>query len=213
MGAMSDNQASTSPGSPAFEPGDIFKKNKVGNSLVYFISDIEERGGYLKYRYSLYAGKPFRHHQGSGWRRTEYFDARVAGRGDENEVVEHNVRSIKYVGKVGAKGGLLTHGNCSYEYDSERARAFRERGSRAIEESDMFHQTKRNERCIAVQEVGCESEGLADDMIRLSHRAEEGTFVEHESHVVEAIDRGLWVPIKLVGKNNTSRNRKEKDLI
>lgn len=180
-----------------FTAGDVIQKKKHHNTLVYFIAEVAERDGIMKYRYHLYGGELFENHQNSGWHKADYFDALVDNE-HLGEKTDYEVGSFHPQGHVKEKEPLMSIGGEKYYTLSlEKMQKLRSEGARAIKDAWLFYETTGRSRAVAVHNVGWETEGLADDMLRMSYTYEDGKWVDHEKNVMEAFNRGLWIPIKV----------------
>lgn len=180
-----------------FTDGDIIHKNKHHNTLVYFITDVAKRGEYVKYKFFRYDGEIFENHDGSGWRRADYLDKRVETAGGEEEWIDYDMGSFDHIGHITENEALISIGGDTYYTISlEKVNRLRSNGFKEIKDAWLFYETVGSQRYVVVHNAGWKTDGLADDMFRLSYGDEDAKFVEHEQNVMEAVNRGIWIPIK-----------------
>ena len=180
-----------------FTAGDIVQKKKHHSTLVYFIVGAEERGEYWKYKYFRYEDELFGPHHGSGWHKADYFEKRIDTAGEEEKWVDYDMGSYEHVGHIKDVQALISLGGHKYFTISFRAlKILLREGFDSIGEGWDFYQTSGDRKGITVVESGRNADGLADDMLRLSDFHDDGEYVEHQKRVMEAVNRGIWIPIK-----------------
>lgn len=191
---------------PKFKRGDIIHKEKHRDTLIYFIVGVEKRKGRVKYRYFLYSGEVFEKHQNSGWHDVDYFDKLVENE-DLGNKTDYHVGQFYPQGHISDYNNMKSIGNEHfYTLSLDKMKNLQNQGSRVIRDAWLFYETTGQKKAIAVHNVGWESEGLADDMLRMSYINQNGKWVDHEKRVMEAINRGLWIPIELTdSKINESK--------
>lgn len=187
-----------------FSPGDIIEKRKHHNTFYYFIADVAERSGRMKYRYFLYGGEVFENHQSSGWESAEYINAiidkELGGWTDRSMASFHPQGHITEYNPI-----LFTDQETHYTLDYDKMRRLQSEGPHVIRGGWLFYETTGGERAARVHNVGWRNDRLADDMLRLSYTYQTQTWVDHEANVMEAANRGLWVPIKVTEKHIVDR--------
>ena len=182
-----------------YRRGDIIEKEKHGRLKFYFITDVRERNGVLEYRYSKYQNELFEGYDGSRWKKAAYFDKRVETAGEENQWIDYDMGSFEHIGHVTEDEHLIDlTGHQYFSLSFEKFDGILNQGIHVVRDAWMFYETVGTNQAVTVRNVGWESEGLADDMLKLRYFNEDKSFVEHQKHVREAVEKGIWIPIREV---------------
>lgn len=181
-----------------FRAGDIIRKRKhAHNHRFYFITHIGEKNGNVAYHMWEYKNELFEQHQGSTWKKADYFEKRIETAGEEEEWIDYDMGEFDVVGHVTEEAPYINvDGHKYYTPSFERLSALFTEGFSSIKPAHLFYETAGTKRSVAVHQTGEGERGLADDMLRLSYLDDEQKFVEHKKNVMKAIRTGLWIPIK-----------------
>lgn len=186
-----------------FQVGDVLTHEKTRELLFYFITDVC-RDGMGNYRYTAYDDELFENFSHSGRRKAELMEKRVEmSDADMDEAlqgydVEHR-SNWEYVGNVSeVEPAIEIEKNAPYHtIHLERMKLILfEVGWHGVKDAQLYYETAGTERTFCVHRVGHSRDDLADDMATLSVVDEYQQMVEHKGRILEAIQRGIWIPIK-----------------
>lgn len=179
-----------------FIVGDVLKKEKSRHKDIYYLITRTEEG---RYYFAMYDDELFREYRDGGSFDSDYLETLVFEY-DRNDYVDYKVNQWSKLGHVSDLEIATTidvgEAGSYYAVAWEHLQKLNKVGFDSIESDWLLYQTAGNERMLNVVESGRDADDLAHDMLRLSPDKEPGEFVETESNVLEAIGKGIWVPIK-----------------
>lgn len=178
--------------------GDILlKRKKASENIYYFINHITETlSGYPAYSCVLYQGDtPFRNHHRRTLIKCDYLEELVDA--SANDYVDFAVADWEYQSHVSEYPAIawVEETLTPYEVDAARLALVMEDGPAAVTPSWEFIQTAPPHQIHEVERVGRRYEHLQEDMMLLSEKGEAEQFAEHEDRIMEAIRRGVWLPV------------------
>lgn len=181
-----------------FRAGDIIRKRKhAHNHRYYFITHIGENNGNVAYHTWEYQNELFENHQSSTWKKADYFEKRVETAGEEEEWIDYSMGDFDVIGHVTEQAPYIDVDRHKYYTPSfERLSELFTEGFSSIRPAQLFYETAGTKRAVIVRQTGQGERGLANDMLRLAYLNEGQNFVEHKKNIMQAIESGLWVPIK-----------------
>lgn len=185
-----------------FEFGDVLRHNRFGELLFYFILGVDDESE--EYRYSIYSEELFENYIQSGQRAAEYMERRVEM---EPEDVEQALKGThvdhqsewEYIGNAAEIEPSISIGQ-NQPFHTVSLEQLRKvlygEGWKAVKDAQIYYETAGEQRTIVIHRVGHSSEGLVDDMAMISDNSKGYEMVEHKDRILEAIRRGIWIPIR-----------------
>lgn len=200
-----------------FQAGDVIRHERGRKRHWYFIVDRDEEN----YYYIVYEGTLFSQYNRDGSYPHEYLEKLVETTSEEKEEAlqglsispsskRSNNTPSSFMNKTD-RWAYVSHINDSdeprfelggnqpaYTIHFEKMVEVMESGFDVIRDAWIFHEAVQPPSKYTVRKVGHSSDDLADDMILLRRVGDNRNFPETAVNVVEAVERGIWIPLRPV---------------